>query len=409
MRGVVFDGAIPRYLATKAAGAVSSRLMTGPRRCTNLLDDVDVPTLPGPRWVRLRTRLGGICGSDLNLVNLNVSPSMSPFSTFPFVVGHENVGVVEEVGAEVARVSVGSRVVVNPLLPCAVRGIHPPCRHCMEGKPSRCENFLEGDIPAGMLLGTCKGLGGSWGEHFVAHESQLYEVPQGMSDKAAVLLEPLATVLSPIMAGPPAADAKILVIGGGSIGLLAVAALKAISPHCDVTLLARYDFQAQVGEELGADRIVRGKRGYFAELSRLTDGKLVKPILGKKIHIGGFDGTVVCVGSDGAVDDALRFTRAGGSILLLGNVSTLKKVDWTPLWQKELSLRGSLCYNLHSHEGAPRHAFDLGLEILGSRKGTQLESLVTHTFPLEAYQDALRIAGSKSKEKCIKVAFQFDN
>ena len=85
MKAVVFDGAIPRYLATRAAGAVSRRWLTGPGRCTQLRD-VPAPSLPNEHWVRVATHLGGICGSDLNLVALHVSPSNSPFSSFPFVI-----------------------------------------------------------------------------------------------------------------------------------------------------------------------------------------------------------------------------------------------------------------------------------------------------------------------------------
>ena len=93
MKAVVFNGAIPRYLATRAAGSFTPRALTGPLRCTELRD-VAPPALPGERWVRVATRLGGVCGSDVNLVTLKVSPSTSPFSSFPFVIGHENVGTV---------------------------------------------------------------------------------------------------------------------------------------------------------------------------------------------------------------------------------------------------------------------------------------------------------------------------
>jgi D-arabinose 1-dehydrogenase-like Zn-dependent alcohol dehydrogenase len=74
MKAVVFDGAIARYLATRAAGVLSPRALMGPGRCTEIRE-VDPPLLPNDRWVRVATRLGGICGSDVNLVSLHVSPS----------------------------------------------------------------------------------------------------------------------------------------------------------------------------------------------------------------------------------------------------------------------------------------------------------------------------------------------
>src|SRR5262245_57214229 len=114
------------------------------------------PALPNDRWVRIRTRMGGICGSDLNILTLRASPSTSPFSSFPFVLGHENVGVVTEVGPGVRSVAVGARVTANPLLACAARGIHPPCAACASGDPQRCAHFTDGDVAPGMLLGTTR-------------------------------------------------------------------------------------------------------------------------------------------------------------------------------------------------------------------------------------------------------------
>ncbi len=403
MKAVVFDGAIPRYLTTRAAGVVSRRWLTGPARCTQLRD-LAPPDLPNDRWVRVATRLGGICGSDLNLVSLHVSPSASPFSSFPFVIGHENVGDVVDVGAAVTRVARGDRVVVNPLLSCRVRGIDPPCPHCAGDHPSRCEHFTDGAVAPGMLLGTTRGLGGSWGEQFVAHEAQVHVVPARVSDRVAVLAEPLACVVSPVLEHGIGEGARVLVIGAGSMGLLAVAALRALA-RADVTLLAKHRFQAEHGERLGATRVVMTRDGdYFEALARVTGGRLLKPILGPRIHVGGFDATFVCVGTDAAVSDALRFTRAGGAIVLLGNVARLARVDWTPLWQKELRVFGSLCYNGHRHGGVRRDAFATALELCSGDLGRALEPLVTHVVPIADFADAIAIAQGRAGRSAVKVA-----
>lgn len=407
MKAVLFDATIPRYVATKAAGALSSRLLTGPGRTTRLAE-VEAPELPGPRWVRVRPRLGGLCGSDLNLVQLKVSPATSPFSSSPFVIGHENTGVIETVGSEVRGFAAGERVVVNPLLACAAREISPPCRHCAEGAPSRCERFTGGAVAAGMLIGTTRGLGGSWGERFVAHESQLWRVPPGVSDRAAVLVEPFASVLSPVLANPPAAGARVLVIGAGSVGLLAAAALGAAAPGAEVTVLARHEFQAEEARRLGARRAVlaRGGDAYFDELARISGGTLLRPILGKRIQVGGFDLSMVCVGTESAVDDALRFTRSGGEILMVGNVARLAAVDWTPLWAKGLTMRGSLCYDRHPHGGASRDTFEAALELFAGGLALRLEPLVTHVFPLRRFSEALAVALGKGGHRSVKIAFE---
>ena len=97
MRAITFDAPIPRYLVTRVAGAISDSLYVGAHACTRYRE-VAAPELPGDDWVRVRTRLGGICGSDSNIITLGASPSASPFSSFPFVLGHENVGDVAELG-----------------------------------------------------------------------------------------------------------------------------------------------------------------------------------------------------------------------------------------------------------------------------------------------------------------------
>jgi threonine dehydrogenase-like Zn-dependent dehydrogenase len=404
---VTFDGAIPKYLTSRAAGVISRRLLTGHGRCTNLVD-VPVPPLPNDEWVRVHTRLGGICGSDINLIRLDVSPSASPFSSFPFVFGHENVGEIAEVGGAVRSFTPGERVVVNPLLSCIPRGVETICVSCADGKPSRCENFTHGHLAPGMLLGTTRDLGGSWGEYYVAHQSQLVRVPESVSNRAAVLLEPFATAVSAVLADPPRAGESVLVIGGGTIGLLTIAALHAVSPETEITVLARHRFQAELAETLGARHLVVTaiSKDYFKELATLSGGRLMQPILGKRIQVGGFHRSFVCVGNNQAVDDSLRFTNAGGQITLLGNVASLPKVDWTPLWMKELTLKGSLCYNTHGHGGAQRDSFDIGMRLLAGGLAGPLESLVTHVFPLDRYAEALSLTWSRSASPSVKIVLE---
>ena len=208
MKAITFAAPIPRYLATLAAGRVSDRFYLGALACTRY-GDVDDPALPSERWVRIRTRLGGVCGSDLNVITLGASPSTSPFSSFPFVIGHENVGDVVEVGRAVRGVTPGARVTVNPLLCCEPREVAPPCAACAAGHHSRCAHFTDGALPPGMLLGTTRGLGGSWGERFVAHESQVVPVPDSMSDAEAVLVEPFACSVHAVRANPPSDGARV--------------------------------------------------------------------------------------------------------------------------------------------------------------------------------------------------------
>jgi L-iditol 2-dehydrogenase len=404
MKAISFAAPIPTYLATLVAGKVNDALYIGPHACTRLTD-VETPVLPGDRWVRVRTRLGGICGSDLNVITLKASPSTSPFSSFPFVIGHENVGDIVEVGREVRNARVGDRVVVNPLLCCEPRGLEP-CDACAAGNHSRCARFTDGALAPGMLIGTTRGLGGSWGEMFVAHESQVVSVPEGMSDEEAVLVEPFACSVHAVRAVPPTSGERVLVIGAGSIGLLTVAAIKVLTPGCHTTVLARHAFQAEHATRFGADRIVLARGDYLGELADAAQARLLKPIIGKPVGVGGFDRTFICIGSARATDDAMRVTRAGGTLVLLGNASKLDGIDWTPLWLKELTVRGSLCYGEHRHAAPASNAFREAAELIASGR-TMLGPLITHTFPLGRYREALAVAMNKKGARSVKVAFDF--
>ena len=405
MKAISFSAPIPKYLTTLIAGKLSDALYIGPHACTRLAD-IEVPTLPSDRWVRVRTRMGGVCGSDLNVITLKASPSTSPFSSFPFVIGHENVGEIVETGRAVRSARPGDRVVVNPLLCCEPREVQPACEPCSDGQHSRCAHFTDGAISPGMLIGTTRGLGGSWGEVFVAHETQLVPIPETMSDEEAVLVEPFACSVHAVRSAMPLQGERVLVIGAGSIGLLTIAALQALAPSCHVTALAKHPVQGEFATRLGAERVVFARGDYLAELADAGTVRLLKPIIGKPVGVGGFDRAFICIGGARATDDAMRVTRAGGTITLLGNSSKMDGIDWTPLWLKELTLRGSLCYGEHRHVSPARDAFREAAELITSR-AVSLGALVTHVYPLAEYRAALATAMDKKASGSIKVAFRF--
>ena len=151
-------------------------------------------------------------------------------------------------------------------------------------------------------------------------------------------------------------------------------------------------------------------RGNYLEALASAGGtRLLEPILGKPVGVGGFDRSFVCIGGARGMDDAMRVTRAGGTIVLLGNSSTMNGLDWTPLWLKELTVRGSLCYgahaNAHAHASPERTAFDEAAALIASGRAP-IRPLLTHSFPLEEYRRAIEVARDKGGEESVKVAFK---
>ncbi len=407
MKALQFDDSIPRYAATKVLGALHRSAFWGPFSLLRYRD-VPEPTLPGPEWVKVRTRYGGICGSDLNTIRLLDSPALSALVSFPFTLGHENVGILAEVGAEVEGFRPGDRVVVDPTLACAVRGVEPPCDFCRRGETSLCLHFTRGPLSPGLELGSCRDVGGSWSPFFLAHRSQLFHVPEYISDENALMVEPFAVGLHAALRHLPSDSDTVLVLGTGVVGLCIVAALRALGCAARVLVVAKYGFQAEMARALGADCVLPAHPpDLYRAAAEATGATLHKPILGKPVLVGGADVVYECVGSAASVDDSLRLVRSGGTVVLIGLASLLRRVDWTPVWLNEIRVLGSFAYGMETFQGRRLHTFDLAIERIGQRK-PDLSSLVTHRFRLREYRRALAAATSRDRNRLIKAVFMFE-
>lgn len=407
MKAVQLIESIPRYLLTKAVGAVYPPVFSSPPAMLQYRE-VPEPALPGPQWVKIKTRYGGICGSDMNTIFLKDSPALSAFTSFPFTLGHENVGIIAEVGHQVKGFAPGDRVVAEPLLPCVTRGIEEPCEFCQRGEFSLCQNFAEGDLSPGLGIGACRDTGGSWGPCFVAHQSQLFSVPENVSDENALMVEPFSVALHAVMRNFPDDDDTVLVIGAGVIGLCTVAALRTLGSGARVIIVAKYPFQGEMARRFGADEVIYLREGdYFQAVAEATGGKLYKPVLGKRVLVGGADIVYECVGSASSIDDSLRLTRSGGIVVLVGLAAIPKRVDWTPIWLNELTVKGSFWCSMETVQGQRVRTFQLALEWMAEGK-PDLAPMVTHRFRLDDYKRALAITADKGQHRVVKSVFVFD-
>lgn len=406
MKALQFDVNVPRFVAAKALGALFGRRVfyRGPLR-TIRLADIPRPKLPGPDWVKLRTRLCGFCGSDINLICLHDSPTASPFTSFPCVIGHEVVAVVEETGAEGGNLRPGDRVVVNPGLACEARGISPPCRSCRAGRPGNCENFAEGRLPPGMFLGITRGLNGGFAPFLAAHRSQLHPVPEDLSDAAAVMTEPVAVALQTVFDNRPAADDRVLVIGCGVIGNLVVQAVRALSPRCFVAVIEPSAFAARLARRCGADEVIPAGE-VFDRTATLTGARVYRPMIGRPIPMGGFDRVYDTVGHAATLNLGMRLLSAMGTLSMVG-IGGDARLDLTPLWLKLQTVKGVYAYGLVTFEGRRRHVFDIALELM--RHGAiEAEPLVTHRFALEDYRRMIEVNLDKGRHRAMKTVVSFE-
>jgi threonine dehydrogenase-like Zn-dependent dehydrogenase len=392
VKALSVDRDVVRFGAAQLAGSL--RAGAGARLGPLQLGEIDPPPLPGPDWVRLAPRLSGICGSDLATVDGRSSRWFEPIVSFPFVPGHEVV----------ADDADGRRVVVEPVLGCVARGIDPVCPACADGRLGNCGNLAHGHLAAGLQTGYCCDTGGGWATEMVAHPSQVHLVPDEVDDRAAVMIEPAACAIHAALAAQVQPDETVALIGAGTLGLLTLAALARWSPPARLVVAAKHPHQQRWSRDLAPPDTPLSccAPDELARAVRRTVGTAMVDAAGSHERLTqGADLTIDCVGSTESLTQALAVTRPGGRILLVGmpGVATL---DLTPLWQREISLTGAYAYGTETLDGSRFRTFDLAAELVAS---ADLGRLVSATYPLERFSDALAHAGAAGRLGATKIAF----
>jgi len=407
MRAVVAEFSMARAAITLLLSKISSRAFYGPFSILSYRENYPEPKLPSEEWVKIKTSLSGICGSDLRLIMLEESFYLYPLTSFPLVLGHEIVGTVERVGRAVESVEVGERVVVDNVLPCRVRALEE-CPSCREGRYSICLNFDQGAISPGIFTGYCRDTGGGWGEYLVAHQHQLIKVPDGLSDEKAVFAEPFAVCLHAALKAMPKEDDLVAIIGCGVMGIGIIAALRALGFEGEIVGIDVSEHQTKMAKRFGASKTICLEKGekVIDGIAELTGGRTYLPPREKPMFVGGgIDVVFECVGKSQTVDDAFRVVKPGGKVVLLGTAGKLAGVDFAPVFSKEIEINGVFGSGIERVNGKKR-AFELAIELF--QRSIDLSPLLTHRFPIERYKEALWTAMNKDKSKAVKVAFSFE-
>lgn len=301
---------------------------------------VEVPAPAAPasgsaEGVRVRIRSAGICGSDLHLLQRGVAGAHT--------LGHEMAGETPD----------GTPVAVEPLLPCG------HCAPCTTGAYNLCERG-----PA-IVIGIAHD--GGMADEILVPERCLVRLPAGLRPADACLVEPLAVAVHGLRRAGLAGGERVAVIGGGTIGLCAVAA--AVAAGARVDLLARHDAQRAAGARLGAGDL--GDAGGDAG--------------------AGYDLVIDAAGTESALERGLALCRPGARLALLatywdgfalpGMALCLKEVDVVPA-------------SLYGRAGAARDV-DVAAGVLAARPAIA-DALVTHRFPLDAAEEAFRVAADRA-------------
>ncbi len=310
---------------------------------------------PPPGYVVVQVKQSGICGSDLHSYFGRWNQSHS------FAHGHETCGVVTTVGEGVTNVQVGDRVVIECFSHCG------DCLYCRTGHYNQC---LE-------RKGVSHEQHGGFAEYTTAHASALFKIPKSMSDEEGALVEPLAVGVRALAQAAATHQDRVMIIGGGTIGLMCLAVAKANGVK-ETLITVKYPQQAAVARALGADQIISVvDEDVRAVVAERTDGL-------------GMDVVIETVGGAAQFNDALAMVRKRGRIVLVAGYHGPLEVDLARLVWAEPVVTGSNCYG---YSGLQKD-FDVAIELIATGK-VDVTKLVTHHFGLDGIAEAFRISADK--------------
>ncbi len=396
MKALVFRHSYAREAASAISGRIDQRAYVSRFAPVRLEDVAELP-LPGDDWVRVNTTFSGLCGSDVKQILLNGARDnpLTALVSFPHVLGHEVVG---------RRADNGERVVLNPWLSCAPRGIDPPCQACATGRYPWCRNFRAGNLPVSIHLGNCAGAAGAHAERFGAHVSQLFAIPDGISDEAAVLADPVSVSLRSILLAPPADGRAVLVYGSGTLAFAAIALLRHLYPAAEVWAATRPGARAELATRFGAHAALSSlPNELVAQVARRVGTRPLEP-WSKRDWLQ--DGPAVVydtIGSVETVETSLRLLATGGTLIISG-VEPPKRFEWTPLYFKELRVIGSNGFGLEDVGGVTKHSMEHYFDFVAD--GLDLTPVITHRFPLERWDEAVLTVKNSRRTGAVKVLLE---
>ena len=314
-----------------------------------------------PHQVLVENRACGICGTDVHIYHGEKgSAEVNP----PVVLGHEFSGIIADIGAEVEGFKVGDHVTIDPNMYCG------RCMPCRMGKKQNCENLF--------ALGV--NVNGGFAEYSVCPDTQCFKVRDDLDLDVAAMAEPLACAIHGIDSAEIEPGQVVLVVGGGTIGLLMVQLAK-LSGASTVILSEPVEMRRKIGLEVGADAVINPLEEDIAER--------ILSICGRK----GADVVIECVGKEFAVMQAIGAAGFGAHILLFSvpAVDATVQLPLFDVYKKELHIMGSMI-NPDTHQRA--------VNLLNSGR-LKVKELITHTYDLEHLDEAIHMQMSSESIKVV--------
>ncbi|ROS21093.1 Zn-dependent oxidoreductase [Raoultella terrigena] len=313
---------------------------------------------PAAGEVRVKVQLAGICGSDSHIYR-----GHNPFAKYPRVIGHEFFGTIDAVGAGVTDKTVGQRVCVDPVISCG------RCYPCSVGKPNVCTSLV--------VIGVHRD--GGFSEYAVVPAKNAWQVPDGVSDRHAVMVEPFTIAANVTGQVTPTEQDVALVYGAGPMGLTTIQVLKQVYKVGQVIVVDRIDERLQMAQRNGADRTINNGEHSLAEVLE------VKPTL---IIDAACHPTIL--------QEAVTLASPAARIVLMGFSTEPSQVAQQGITGKELSIFSS---RLNANK------FPIVLRWL-EQGLINPEMLITHAFDYQQVAEAIELF-ENDRKSCCKVLLTF--
>ena len=333
--------------------------------------DIRIQTHPRPGlkpgMVLLRCRRVGICGSDLHYYEHGYCAAFVPDR--PFVLGHEFTADVAEIGEGVDQVKVGQRVTVNPARSCGF------CDECKGGRPNLCRKLI--------MLGSASTkppTDGALAEYVTVRADQCHLLPDGMDDGLGAMMEPFAVALHAAKRAGLVSGKRVMVAGGGTIGLLTAIAARAYgaAPVVVSDIVAE---RRTLAAQFGADHVLDPTaKDLNAQVRELTGE--------------GFDVIFEASGARLALRQAFDLIRPGGVIVQIGTLGTEDvPLPVNSIMNREIQFLGSMRYG---------NVFGEAIRLVESGR-VNLQPLLSGVLPFAEISKAMQLAGDKTQALKVQV------
>jgi len=323
------------------------------------LEDIAIPE-PGPNDVLVRVHRTSICGTDLHIVAWDDWARATVPA--PMTIGHEYMGVVEQLGSEVTGLEVGQRVSGEGHIVCG------RCRNCQAGRRHLCIN----------TIGIGVNRDGAFAEYVAIPGSNIQPLPDGINDDIGSILDPLGNAVHTTLHFDLVGE-DVLITGAGPIGMMSVAIARHVGARYIVVTDVN-DYRLTLSEVLGADREINVHRDSIEQTM-------------EEIGIReGFDVGLEMSGSPAALHDMITHMNNGGGIALLGIPPKQAPIDWNDIVFKGLNLQG--IYG--------RRMFETWYKMLAMLEtGLDVSAVITHRLPADDFEEAFAIMTSGECGKVI--------